>query len=346
MNRQKLYRWLHGGGWTAAVLFLFSLRFIFSRQIPVTPVEIVNWSLYIATAAFLTHRLRLRIRANNWLDLPFTRAWYRYFAATLAIGLVLGTQVTLIGGGWRVIEGAKFPIEFFFSVWINGAFLTLMWIAIYITIVSIRRLAEAKTRALQLELTAKEAHLKNLQAQVNPHFLFNGLNTVRALIAENPAKATEAVTWLAAILRYSLHTDDTKTVTIAEELEMVTQYLALEKLRFEDRLAIHMDIDNAAATARIPPLLLQTLTENAIKHGLSRLPQGGAVTIQIRRENANLQLTVRNTGTLSRQPSPTGIGLKNTRERLYLLYGSAAACELTGANNEVTARVTLPEVHS
>lgn len=341
MTREQLYRRLHGGGWTAAVLILFSFRFIFSGQTPVTALECLNWALYLVLAIFLTHQLRLRTRP--WLDLPFSRAWYRYFAATIGIGFLLGAQVVLVGGAWRLFSGARFPLEFFVSAWINGVFLTLMWTAIYITTVSIRRLAEAKTRGLQLELAAQEARLQNLQAQVNPHFLFNGLNTVRALIAEDPAKATEAVTWLSQILRYSLRSDATPTVTIAEELEMVTQYLALEKLRFEDRLTFQTVIDPQVLSARIPPLLLQTLTENAIKHGIATLPSGGVVAIHIGRQDRQIELTVRNTGKLSAPVGEPGIGLNNTRERLQLLYGSLATCELMEKEGDVVARVTFPE---
>lgn len=344
MTRGRLYHWLHGGGWSAAVLILLSIRILFSGQTPVPPLEYLNWALYAVSAIVLTHQLRIRTR--HWLDLPFSRAWYRYLAATIVIGFFLGAQVVLVGGAWRLFSGARFPLEFFVSAWINGVFLTLMWTAIYITIVSIRRLAEAKTRALQLELAAKDARLQNLQAQVNPHFLFNGLNTVRALITEEPAKASEAVTWLSQILRYSLRSDATPTVTFAEELEMVTQYLELEKLRFEERLKVHIAVEPAVMEARVPPLLLQTLVENAIKHGIANLPGGGAVIVEAGAGHNRIELTVRNTGKLSNPPVEPGIGLKNTRERLCLLYGTAASCELVERNGEVAATVILPEVRT
>lgn len=341
MNRRKLYLWLHGGGWTVAVLMLFGLRLVFSSQLRVTFLEIANWTLYALSGIFLTNQLRIRTR--HWLDLSIASAWYRYLGSTLLVGLVLGIQVTLVGPGWRILAGARFPFEFFFGTIINTTFVVFMWTALYIAIVNIRRLAEAQTRALQLELAAKEARLKNLRAQVNPHFLFNGLNTVRALIAEDPAKATEAVTWLASILRYGLRSDDAPTVTIAEELEMVTQYLALEKLRFEKRLTTSIDVDDAVLTARIPPLILQTITENAIKHGIANLPNGGAVNIEIRRASQRIEMSVRNTGALSSHSPESGIGLKNTRERLHLLYGSDAVLQLTESNNEVIAQIILPE---
>ncbi len=341
MTQQRLYWLLHGGGWTVAVLVFFSIRLLTMSGQPVTALEVCNWLLYWFLAVYLTNRFRLRIK-QGWLERPWFRALPYYSLWILGIGFCLAVQVTMFGGAWRMLSQGRFPWEYFFSVWLNAIFTTCLWLGCYISIVMVRRYSEAKSRALALELAAKEARLRNLQAQVNPHFLFNSLNTVRALILEDAPRAVEAVTWLSTLLRYSLHSDRNTRVPLSEELEMVEQYLALEKLRFEDRLQVAIDIPAPLLPALVPPLLLQTLVENAIKHGIAHLPSGGQVTIQATPSHSHMTLEVRNTGRL--QPATSsGIGLSNARERLLLLYGANASLHLSESNNEVIAEVRLPK---
>jgi two-component system, LytTR family, sensor kinase len=342
MTQRRLYWLLHGGGWTVAVLVFFGIRLLTLSGQPVSALEVFNWLLYWTLAVFLTHRFRLRIR-SGWLDLPWYRTFHLHAAWILGIGLCLGLQVVLVGGAWRGLPRGRFPWEYFFSIWFNAVFVTCLWLGCYISIVMVRRYSEARNRALALELAAKEARLRNLQAQVNPHFLFNSLNSVRALILEDAPRAVEAVTWLSTLLRYSLRSDRDTRVPLAEELEMVGQYLALEKLRFEDRLQVSIAIPASLHSALIPPLLLQTLVENAIKHGIAHLPNGGRVELAANPANQGIQLEIRNTGRLQ-APSSQGIGLSNARERLHLLYGPNASVELSESNGEVVARVHLPKI--
>lgn len=342
MTRQRLYWLLHGGGWTAAVLVFFSIRLLTLSEQSVSFVEVGNWLLYWLLVITLTHRFRLRIRAG-WLDLPWTQAFPRYVACIVGIALVLAAQVTCIGA-WRTLWRGQFPWEYFFAIWFNAVFAISLWLTFYISIVMFRRYSEARNHALALELAAKEARLRNLQAQVNPHFLFNSLNSVRALILEDAPRAVEAVTWLSTLLRYSLRADRNHRVPLAEELDMVEQYLALEKLRFEERLQVSLDVPSELRSALMPPLLLQTLVENAIKHGIAHLPAGGRLAIHARSEQQHLLLTVRNDGRLTSQPRTegTGLGLSNARERLALLYGAQASLDLHEDSDGVLATVRLP----
>jgi LytS/YehU family sensor histidine kinase len=247
----------------------------------------------------------------------------------------------MVGGSWRDIRGGFYPWEYFFGIWFNAIFAICLWLGCYISIVMVRRYSEAKNRALALELAAKEARLRNLQAQVNPHFLFNSLNSVRALILEDAPRAVEAVTWLSTLLRYSLRSDRQPLVPLSEELEMVEQYLALEKLRFEERLQVSIDVPAQLMTFLVPPLLLQTLVENSIKHGIAHLSSGGHLRVQAVSSNSQMSLEVRNAGRLESE-SAGGIGLSNARERLSLLYGETASLELRQSGNEVIARIILP----
>lgn len=342
MTRQHLYWALHGGGWVVAIIFFFGMRLVFEPRQPVKTSEIFSWLLYLTIGITLTHVLRLRIKRSNWLELPFSRSWHRYLGAIALIAAVLGAQVVLFGVLFGSARSREMPWSWFLGAWINACFLISLWTATYVTFQMIARYQAARTRALQLELAAEQARLQNLQSQLNPHFLFNSLNSVRALIMEDRERAIEAVTWLAAILRYSLRSDREPTVTVAEEIEMVAHYLALEKTRFEERLRTAIDVDPAVQDAQIPPLLVQTLVENSVKHGIAHLTAGGLIQVEIRRIGGTVEVAVRNTGTLPAVTGESGIGLKNSRERLQLLFGNEAGLDLSEEAGEVVARVKIP----
>ncbi|HPG12601.1 MAG TPA: histidine kinase, partial [Chitinophagaceae bacterium] len=196
---------------------------------------------------------------------------------------------------------------------------------------------------LKLESLVKELELKTIKAHINPHFIFNSLNSIRALVDENPQRARRAVTELSNILRSSMQTETMETVSFDKELSIVKDYLALENMRFEDRLNIEYDIDDKTLCLPVPPMMLQTLAENAIKHGISRQIKGGVIRIISGFDNGNHILVVQNTGQLSGKVNPEGFGLSSTTNRLNLLYGEKARFEIRQVNGSlVEARVELP----
>jgi LytS/YehU family sensor histidine kinase len=147
----------------------------------------------------------------------------------------------------------------------------IYWIGIYC---GFKARELSKQKQVRLELALREAELRALEAQINPHFLFNCLNSIRALVIEDPPKAQDMITRFATLLRYNLNHESRHTVPLSAEAEVVADYLALEKVRFEDRLRLQIAIDPAVASLPVPPMILQTLVENALKHGIARLPQG------------------------------------------------------------------------
>jgi LytS/YehU family sensor histidine kinase len=196
---------------------------------------------------------------------------------------------------------------------------------------------------LQLEALVKSLELKTIKAHINPHFIFNALNSIRALIDENPPRARAAITELSNILRSSLSADKGETVSFKEELTIVKDYLALENMRFEDRLQVQYDIGNESLNMQVPPMMLQTLVENAIKHGISKQVQGGIVKITSGIEGGYHQLAVQNTGYLNGGASKNGFGISSTQDRLSLLYGDKARFEIRQLNPTfVEARVLIP----
>jgi two-component system sensor histidine kinase AlgZ len=187
----------------------------------------------------------------------------------------------------------------------------------------------AALRQSELARALQQAELRLLKSQLNPHFLFNALNTVRSLIADDPSRAQHAVTHLANTLRYTLGAGQNELVALARELEIVADFLELEKMRFEERLTIEREVAADAGGAQIPVMLLQTVVENAIKHGIAELPAGGVLRIFAALQDGVLVLNVENPRPpASARPVREGTGLRNAEERLRLLFDSSATLEL------------------
>jgi LytS/YehU family sensor histidine kinase len=196
---------------------------------------------------------------------------------------------------------------------------------------------------IKLEALVKELELKNIKANINPHFIFNALNGIRSLIDVDPPRARKAVTELSNILRSSLNADKGETIAFRDELKIVKDYLALEHMRFEDRLQIAYDVEDATLSQPVPPMMLQTLVENAIKHGISKQVAGGIVEVTSDNKNGHHELIVRNSGHLNGGASHGGFGLSSTRDRLQLLYGERARFEIRQVEPTVVeARVLIP----
>jgi LytS/YehU family sensor histidine kinase len=208
----------------------------------------------------------------------------------------------------------------------------------------VREHRSAQLKQSELARALHVAELRLLKSQLNPHFLFNALNTVRSLIADNPARAQSAVTRLANTLRYTLSSRHNELVTLSQELDIVADYLELESMRFEDRLRVEQSVPADAAGVPIPVMLLQTLVENAIKHGIAELPSGGLLRISAVLQKEMLILEVENPRPVSPVRSlHEGVGLRNAHDRLRLLYGARASLDLDLSKPALaTARLRIP----
>jgi two-component sensor histidine kinase len=201
--------------------------------------------------------------------------------------------------------------------------LIALWLLLYMIWHYLERNRKDEIDRLNLEKTVKDLELKTIKSHINPHFIFNSLNSIRALVDENPKRARTAITELSNILRSSLQVEKLETVTLQKELNIVKDYLALEQMRFEERLKVEMEIDEDTLEQPIPPMMLQTLAENAIKHGISKRINGGTIKIISRFKDNNFELIVQNTGNLV-DKTTEGFGFKSTRDRLkFLCNGNA-----------------------
>jgi len=240
------------------------------------------------------------------------------------------------------------------SYWINKSLIILssafsyfvlffIWSLLYFMYHYVTKSRKQQLDTLRLEALVKELELKTIKAHINPHFIFNSLNSIRALVDENPQRARNAVTELSNILRSSMQSEKLETVPLEKELSIVKDYLALENMRFEDRLRIEYEIDEDTLCMPVPPMMLQTLVENAIKHGISRQIRGGVVKIKSDFNGNYHRLLVQNTGQLKGVVNAEGFGLSSTTNRLQLLYGDKANFEIKQVNGSmVEAKVLIP----
>jgi hypothetical protein len=220
--------------------------------------------------------------------------------------------------------------------------LIALWLLIYMVWHYLERNRKDELDKINLEKIVKEMELKTIKSHINPHFIFNSLNSIRALVEENPARARTAITELSNILRSSLKAGKMETMPLQEELLIVKDYLALEQMRFEERLGIQMEIAPETLRQPIPPMMLQTLVENAIKHGISKQMDGGLVKIISRMNNNKFELIVQNTGVLGKNTTD-GFGFRSTRDRLKILFGNSASLQVKQIEDlMVEAKIEMP----
>jgi len=221
--------------------------------------------------------------------------------------------------------------------------LIAIWMLIYIVYHYVEKNRNDQFDRLKLESTVKELELKTIKSHINPHFIFNSLNSIRALVDENPKRARRAITELSNILRSSMQAEKSETVTLEREMDIVKDYLALEQMRFEERLKIEFEIDDDTLQQQVPPMMLQTLVENAIKHGVSKQIKGGVVRVIAEFKDNDLELRVQNTGQLSPTPNGEGFGIKSTQDRLNLMYQGKAVFDIRNLGTAmVESKVSIP----
>ena len=218
-----------------------------------------------------------------------------------------------------------------------------IWNSIYFIYHYIAESRRQQVDKLKLETLVKTLELKTIKAHINPHFIFNALNSIRALIDENPERARKAVTALGNILRSSMYSDQQEIIPLEKELKIVEDYLALEQIRFEDRLVVEYEIEEETLKNFIPPMMVQMLVENAIKHGISKSVKGGKVKIISTNSEGFFKLVVQNTGTLENTINTEGFGLQSTESRLALLFGNRAKFNITALDGPlVEATIMIP----
>ncbi|MEM7371388.1 MAG: histidine kinase [Bacteroidota bacterium] len=292
----------------------------------------------------LTTVYRFLIRDLPWRRWRFRQVFLLLIVSTfLLTGLFMG--LILLSIYVLFPQAGLMSLPAFFSNFTIFFLVLGLWNLIYFWIHYFNNWNRAEIEKWQLAAEMKDAQLGSLKAQINPHFVFNALNNIRALILEDPDRARDMLLNFSDLFRYSLtHTDQLK-VELEEEIDIVNQYLELASIQYEDKLRYQLDIEEGLQSIQIPPMVLQLLVENAIKHGISQKKEGGAVSIHIHQQASFLDIIVKNSGRLlnsAQLGEKLGVGLENIRKRLDLIYNGKASLEVKEEQEFVVALIKIP----
>lgn len=304
--------------------------------------------------------LRATILTRGWLDLAgWPLAWrvllFAPLCATVVQLFIYVTARIAITQGWVTMpsSGSDYRIGTVIGYIFNTSIMLWLWTAGWITWQYLQRYRQGEIAKWSAEAARNKLELDVLKAQINPHFMFNALNNLRAMINEDTDKARDMVTQLSNILRHTLYHSRRDRVTVAEELPVVRDYIALEQLHYEDCLRVDWKIGDGVEEATLPPMLLQLLVENAVKHGIAKTVGGGSIDIVMSapagKSERRLHIAVSNPGRWEPAAPPVGggadrgLGLNNLRERLMRVSGPGASCAIDTGDNQVRVRVEIPQ---
>ncbi|MGH7528056.1 MAG: sensor histidine kinase [Gemmatimonadales bacterium] len=338
------------------------------RISPFWTAQLLGWTTYAAAKYTLSRalypsvwRVLLLVAIGAVLSLPL-RALYRRLRAAgvsqpVTIGIAVAASFALANVWLLVYDGLlvwRGVLEFegwssYAKAVLNKAPVLLAWSALYLGLKHRQDLVAERERSLQATASAREAQLEMLRYQLQPHFLFNALNSLRALIDEDPARARKMVTELSGFLRYSLIPAGATEVPLVEELASIRRYLAIEQVRFESRLQVRFEVAADAEATRVPTFLLHPLAENAVKYGVRTSPGPMSLVVAARVEDQRLVIEIANTGRWlgdgSDRQEPmeggAGVGLANVRQRLERLYPGRHRFQVGQVDGWVRARIEL-----
>ena len=290
-------------------------------------------AFYVCLAAPLTTTAGSRVVATAAL------------AATTASGLWL-----LIVRAWYAVLDAL-PVDAFDStrypaqiplLFTAGVLLFLLSLAVHYAMLAFDAVREAERRQLQAEVLARDAQLSALRAQLDPHFLYNSLNSINALTSIDPAGARRMCLMLGDFLRETMSVGSRTWIPLAEELALASRFLDIEQVRFGARLRVERHDDDTAANCPVPPLLLQPLVENAVTHGIAHLLDGGVIRVDVTRRDGVVSIAIENPRETDVRPSRTGVGLHNVRQRIATLFGDAGRLDARADGDRFRVELNLP----
>jgi len=326
-NRTRLAAYLVAWGGVGALLAVK----LTSSHVPWSASLMIGLvSAYVAGLAFLSSYYLCRaMPLQGGRRIPvLVITWV---IATLVMGFLwaLGTNflVVQIGRFYTPLHGIRLQL---IGSATTGSTLYLLTVALHYLMIALERAREVERVGHEQRVLAREAELKALRAQLNPHFLFNSLNSISALTSIDGKRARQMCVLLSDFLRRSLKLGERETVSLAEELELLRNYLAIEEIRFGERLKVELESDPAVENAQVPPLILQPLVENAIKHGISQIPEGGTITIRALKFDDFVEVCVENpVDDDAARPEGLGLGLHQVKQRLQGRFDARTRFEAT-----------------
>lgn len=345
MTRDRLYWSLQIGGWAFyAAIQIVGSKIAFGGEW-VSTNRVIFLCCEALCCLFLTHIFRHFINRWRWFNIGMARIIPRVALSVFMMAIALYILRVVISFPLQLFkQSVAFSLNTIIGLTLVFSVIFFIWSVLYF----VYNYFERYNKSLKLEASVREIELSNLKSQLNPHFIFNALNSIRALIDENPENCKIAVNQLSNILRSSLATSKRGLTPFEDELKIVKDYIGLEQIRFEERLKAYFQIDDESLDFLVPPLMVQTLVENGIKHGISKLTKGGLIQLTTSVINDRLKIQIRNSGvyTNGERANSKGLGLDNTTQRLRLIYGEDATFKiLTEKNNFVLVEIEIPHIY-
>ncbi|CAN5359840.1 histidine kinase [soil metagenome] len=288
-----------------------------------------------------THLLKKILGRFSIFARPTSTIWIVALGSTFLLSSILfvvSTIPTLISNYQEVIAGISFIVVF--GTIINWMRYVGVWVIIYFMYQLLARNQAIEREKLESQNIANLSQLELLRTQLNPHFLFNALNSIKALVTIDPEKSKDAIIKLSELLRFTLNYGLQPLIPLNEEILEVKKYLALEQIRFGERLHVEYEISESSLTRMIPPAIILTLSENAIKHGIAQEISGGKILVQTSTTGNQLIIQMSNPGTLVQKAS-TGIGLRNATMRLKTLFGDNAEFSMIESTGRVLVTIKI-----
>lgn len=342
MSKKNLYWICQVGGWLFFVLLqilFFKLSDEFNANVAISQL------LQLVFGVLISHLYRNLIVKFGWLRIRILPLIPRVIIATVALAAMMdyaqyGVELLMDIAGNKHSDVLTIVENI-----LNLAFVFFFWSLIYFVFHFIENYKKAEIENLKWEASINEIELNKMKSQLNPHFMFNAMNSIRALVDENPGKSKEAITQLSNILRNTLQMGKNKVIPFEEEMRVVNDYIGLESIRYEERLKASTKIDIESSRFQVPPLMIQTLVENGIKHGISKLTNGGILELTTNVNEGKLVVSIRNSGQIKEKAeTDSGFGIKNTLQRLQLLYGKEASLKIINENaNTVLTELVIPK---
>ncbi len=312
--------------WTTSLLISMPLAFIYA---------------FMSLASWYTSR-SLPLESTGFLRIAVVTVLSSVISSSLWLILARGLSFLLanILSLPEVVEQFKSNYPILFGA---GVLLYLLTTAVHYLLIAFEASRNAERRTLELKVLAHEAELRALRAQIDPHFLFNSLNSISALTAQDPSAARTMCILLGEFLRKSLKLGAMERISLGEEIELIKNFLSVEQIRFGSRLKVDLSIVQGTENCSVPPLILQPLIENAIKHGISQLVDGGTIQLVTVRRGSHLSISVKNPVDEDQKKSPgNGIGLLNVKHRLSNLYGNDGRVDVAEKNGQFSVELELP----
>jgi len=345
MAKNKLFWVCQWTGWSFVVFINFLIQLL-QKDVRLAS-EIYSNTIFLLAGVLITWCLRLIYQKLN----IFEFSPLKLIAPVFFLSLISSVTVIFISFSSIAIYNSITGFEedvFTVNMWTGNLIgilpILAMWSLLYFAINYLLRWRQSEIDKISLSGALKEAQLNTLIGQVNPHFMFNSLNNIRSLMLEDVDKARDMLTLLSKVLRYSLTSHKKQFISLQQELSILQDFIDLSAIHLEERLQYQPDICCNNLDIKVPPMIIQMLIENAIKHGISEVKGGGQLKLLINQDESNLIIVVTNPGSLSGTTTniSTGLGLENIRKRLLLLYNGRASLSIKEENNQVDATMILP----